>query len=189
MRVMFIVLCVCGFTATAGLMIMLLFFGIRVNLGFKLKNGKTIPTEQLVPQSIYGWAVFVGVFGGTGLLIEGFLPQWYLLIPVCLLAAFMVNLIGRHFLSPFVKKLYYGKPPLPDDLEGFDAQATEHIDGDDYGRCKVKYNERSYYFDCISVNHTDIEKSETVTIITGRDNLLFVQKKDEIYNVLNEKTD
>ena len=51
----------------------------------------------------------------------------------------------------------------------------------------MKYNGLNYRFDAISVYHTDIEAGEKVDIVTGEDELLFVQKKDEIYKVLDEE--
>ena len=35
--------------------------------------------------------------------------------------------------------------------------------------------------------HTDIEAGEKVDVVTGEDELLFVQKKDEIYKVIDEE--
>lgn len=187
MRILFIVFCVLGCTALCGLMIMLLFFGLKVNIGFKLPKGKTIPTEQFIPQTVYGWAAAMAAFGGFGLCIYGLMPRWYLSLPASLLFALGMNFIGVHCLSPLLKRFYFGKQPSPDELEGCDAIAAEFISGEGYGRCKVKYNGRSYSFDCISANHSDIEKNETVTVITGQDKLLFVQKKEEIYDILKEQ--
>ena len=101
--------------------------------------------------------------------------------------AFIVNFIGRHFLSPAVKRFVNGKAPKPDDLTGYEATALENIGGNGYGKVKVKYEGISYRFDAISVYHTDIESGEKVDVVTGEDELLFVQKKDEIYKVFDEE--
>ena len=83
--------------------------------------------------------------------------------------------------------LVNGKAPKPDDLTGYEAVALENIAGSGYGKVRVKYNGLNYRFDAISVYHTDIESGEKVDIVTGEDELLFVQKKDEIYKVLDEE--
>ena len=100
---------------------------------------------------------------------------------------FIVNFIGRLFLSPAVKRFVNGKAPKPDDLTGYEATALENIGGNGYGKVKVKYEGISYRFDAISVYHTDIESGEKVDVVTGEDELLFVQKKDEIYKVFDEE--
>ena len=165
---------------------MLIFFRLKINLGFKLPKAKTIPIEEFIPQGIYGYSVFVASFGYIGLFLLPLPLPWYFLIPVDLAAALIVNFIGVHFLSPAAKRFINGKAPSPDDLTGYEAVALSDIDGDGYGKVKVRYNGRSYRFDAISVYHTDIKSGEKLDIVTGEDLLLFVQKKDEIYKVLEE---
>ena len=63
MRVLFIVCAVLGTVGICGLLIMLLFFRLKINLGFRLPKGKTIPIEQFIPQGIYGYMVFMAAFG------------------------------------------------------------------------------------------------------------------------------
>ena len=186
MRVFFIVCCVCGAAAVCGLMVLMFVFRLKINLAVRLPKGKTIPIEEFVPRSIYGLSVYIAVFGGLGLLLEPLLP-WYFLIPTDILFSMIVNFIGAHFFLPVIKNLFLGKKPKPDDLTGTDAVTLDFVAGDGYGQVKVKQGDRTFIYDCISANHTDLKKNETVTVITGQDNLLFVQKKDEIYNVLTEK--
>ena len=165
---------------------MLIFFRLKINLGFKLPKAKTIPIEEFIPQGIYGYSVFVASFGYIGLFLLPLPLPWYFLIPVDLAAALIVNFIGVHFLSPAAKRFVNGKAPSPDDLTGYEAVALSDIDGDGYGKVIVRYNGRSYRFDAISVYHTDIKSGEKLDIVTGEDLLLFVQKKDEIYKVLEQ---
>ena len=186
MRVLFIVCAVFGTVGICGLLVMLFFFRLKINIGFKLPKGKTIPIEDFIPQGIYGYSVFVASFGYIGLFLLPLPLPWYFLIPVDLAAALIVNFIGVHFLSPATKRLISGKAPSPDDLSGYEATAIDDIDGDGYGKVKVRYNGRSYRFDAISVYHTDIKSGEKLDIVTGEDLLLFVQKKDEIYKVLEQ---
>lgn len=186
MRVLFIVCAVFGTVGICGLLVMLIFFRLKINLGFKLPKAKTIPIEEFIPQGIYGYSVFVASFGYIGLFLLPLPLPWYFLIPVDLAAALIVNFIGVHFLSPAAKRFINGKAPSPDDLSGQEAIAVDDIDGDGYGKVKVRYNGRSYRFDAISVYHTDIKSGEKLDIVTGEDLLLFVQKKDEIYKVLEE---
>lgn len=186
MRVLFIVCAVFGTLGICGLLVMLIFFRLKINLGFKLPKAKTIPIEDFIPQGIYGYSVFVASFGYIGLFLLPLPLPWYFLIPVDLAAALIVNFIGVHFLSPAAKRFINGKAPSPDDLTGYEAIATQDIDGDGYGKVKVRYNGRSYRFDAISVYHTDITSGEKLDIVTGEDLLLFVQKKDEIYKVLEQ---
>ena len=186
MRVLFIVCAVFGTVGICGLLVMLIFFRLKINLGFKLPKAKTIPIEEFIPQGIYGYSVFVASFGYIGLFLLPLPLPWYFLIPVDLAAALIVNFIGVHFLSPAAKRFINGKAPSPDDLTGYEAVALSDIDGDGYGKVKVRYNGRSYRFDAISVYHTDIKSGEKLDIVTGEDLLLFVQKKDEIYKVLEQ---
>ena len=162
MRVLFIVCAVLGTVGICGLLVMLLFFRLKINLGFRLPKGRTIPIEQFIPQGIYGYAVFTAVFGYFGLMLLQLSLPWYFIVPA-------------------------GKAPKPDDLTGYEAVALENIAGSGYGKVRVKYNALNYRFDAISVYHTDIESGEKVDIVTGEDELLFVQKKDEIYKVLDEE--
>lgn len=50
MRVLFIVCAVLGTVGICGLLVMLLFFRLKINLGFRLPKGRTIPIEQFIPQ-------------------------------------------------------------------------------------------------------------------------------------------
>lgn len=186
MRVLFIVCAVFGTVGICGLLVMLFFFRLKINIGFKLPKGKTIPIEDFIPQGIYGYSVFVASFGYIGLFLSPLPLPWYFLIPVDIVAALLINFIGVHFLSPATKRLISGKAPSPDDLSGYEATAIDDIDGDGYGKVRVRYNGRSYRFDAMSVYHTDIKSGEKADIVTGEDLLLFVQKKDEIYKVLEE---
>lgn len=174
MRVLFIVCAVLGTVGICGLLVMLLFFRLKINLGFRLPKGRTIPIEQFIPQGIYGYTVFTAVFGYFGLLLLPLSLPWYFIVPADIAMAFIVNFIGRHFLSPAVKRFVNGKAPKPDDLTGYEATALENIGGNGYGKVKVKYEGISYRFDAISVYHTDIESGEKVDVVTGEDELLFV---------------
>lgn len=189
MRVFFIVCAVFGTVGICGLLVMLVFFRLKINLGFRLPKAKTIPIEEFIPQGIYGYSVFLAVFGYVGLLLLPLSLPWFFLIPVDIAAALLINFTGVHFLSPAAKRLINGKAPSPEELSGCEAVALADIDGDGYGRVRVRYNGRSYRFDAISVYHTDIKSGEKLDIVTGEDLLLFVQKKDEIYKVLSEKPD
>ena len=187
MRVLFIVCAVLGTVGICGLLVMLIFFRLKINMGFKLPKGKTIPIEQFIPQGIYGYTVFLAMFGYFGLMLLPLSLPWYFIVPVDIVMAFIVNFIGTHFLSPAAKRFINGKAPKPDELTGYEATALENISGNGYGKVKVKCEGISYRFDAISVYHTDIEAGEKVDVITGEDELLFVQKKDEIYKVLDEE--
>lgn len=187
MRVLFIVCAVLGTVGICGLLVMLLFFRLKINLGFKLPKGKTIPIEQFVPQGIYGYAIFMAVFGYFGLILLPLSLPWYFIVPADIAMGLIVNFIGTHFLSPAVKRFVNGRAPKPDGLTGYEAVALENISGNGYGKVRVKYEGISYRFDAISVYHTDIEAGEKVDIITGEDELLFIQKKDEIYKILDEE--
>ena len=187
MRVLFIVCAVLGTVGICGLLVMLLFFRLKINLGFKLPTGKTIPIEQFIPQGIYGYAVFMAVFGYFGLLLLPLSLPWCFIVPADIAMGLIVNFIGTHFISLAVKRFVNGKAPKPDDLTGYEATALENIGGNGYGKVRVKYEGISYRFDAISVYHTDIEAGEKVDVVTGEDELLFVQKKDEIYKILDEE--
>ncbi len=186
MRVFFIVCAVLGTISAIGLYVMLLGFRIKINLGFSLPKGKTIPIEKFIPQTIYGYTVFIAVIGYAGLLLHPLDMPWFFLVPILLMSGMIVNFIGAYLLLPAFENFWGGKRPTPEEIEGCDATAIENISGEGYGRVRVKYLERKYIFDCISVYHTDIMKGETVTVVTGEGELLFVQKQDEIFEVLKE---
>ncbi len=164
MRVLFIVCAVLGTVGICGLLVMLLFFRLKINLGFRLPKGRTIPIEQFIPQGIYGYAVFTAVFGYFGLMLLQLSLPWYFIVPADIAMGFIVNFIGMHFLSPAVKSFVNGKAPKPDDLTGYEAVALENIAGSGYGKVRVKYNGLNYRFDAISVYHTDIESGEKRSI-------------------------
>lgn len=144
MRVLFIVCAVLGTVGICGLLVMLLFFRLKINLGFRLPKGRTIPIEQFIPQGIYGYAVFTSVFGYFGLMLLQLSLPWYFIVPADIAMGFIVNFIGMHFLSPAVKSFVNGKAPKPDDLTGYEAVALENIAGSGYGKVRVKYNGLNY---------------------------------------------
>ena len=187
MRIFFIVCAVLGTIGAIGLFVMLLGFRVKVNLGFTLPKGKTIPIEKFIPQTIYGYTVFIAVIGYVGLLLYPLDMPWFFLVPILLMSGMIVNFIGAHFLLPAFENFWGGKKPAPEEIEGVTATAIENISGDGYGRVRIKRNDRKYIYDCISVYHTDIMKGEEVTVITGEGELLFVQKQDEIFEVLKEE--
>ena len=73
---------------------MLLFFKLKINLGFRLPKGRTIPIEQFIPQGIYGYAVFAAVFGYFGLMLLQLSLPWYFIVPADIAMGFIVNFIG-----------------------------------------------------------------------------------------------
>lgn len=81
MRVLFIVCAVLGTVGICGLLVMLLFFKLKINLGFRLPKGRTIPIEQFIPQGIYGYAVFAAVFRYFGLMLLQLSLPWYFIVP------------------------------------------------------------------------------------------------------------
>ncbi len=186
MNVFYIICAVFGTVSTIGLLVMLIGFNLKVNIGFSLPKGKTVPFERFVPQTIYGFAVFTAVVGFSGLIFSSAKLPVYFVIPVSVMTGMFVNFCGAHLFTPVFTKIITGNAPKPEDIEGYEAMATEYISGEGYGKVRVKYNKQYYKFDCISIYHTDIAKGEQVIIVTGEGELLFVQKADEIYNVLKE---
>ncbi len=186
MKVFFIICAVFGTVATIGLLVMLIGFRLKVNIGFTLPKGKTVPFEQFIPQTIYGFAVFAAVFGFAGLIFDSTRLPLYFVIPISVMTGMFINFCGAHLFTPVFTKVFVGSLPKPEEIEGCEAMATENISGEGYGTVRVKYGDAYYRFDCISVFHTDIAKGEKVTIVTGEGELLFVQKLSEIYEVLKE---
>ncbi len=187
MRVFFTVCAVFGAAGLLGLLVMLIFFRLKVNIGFKLPKCKTVPLEQFVPQSIYGYAAFTLSFGLIGLALLPLNLPWYMTVPVDICFSMIVNFIGAHFLAPLFIDFFSGREPNADELSGLKAVASERIEGDGYGRVRVKYGDRSFYYDAVSVYHTDIEKNETVDVVLCENKLLFVQKENEIYKIYDER--
>lgn len=150
-------------------------------------EGQNYTYRAVYSSGIYGYAVFTAVFGYFGLMLLQLSLPWYFIVPADIAMGFIVNFIGMHFLSPAVKSFVNGKAPKPDDLTGYEAVALENIAGSGYGKVRVKYNGLNYRFDAISVYHTDIESGEKVDIVTGEDELLFVQKKMRYTKSLTKK--
>lgn len=188
MRILFIVLTVSGGALLLGLIVLLLFAGIKINIRWKKKKkGRTIPIEKCIPENIYSLTAFVTLFGVLGLLIDMTGLPFYIAIPIDITLCMTVNLFCSHIILPHLKNFHYGKLPDLDMLTGITAICVDDIDGEGYGQVKFRYSGRVFIKDCISANHTDLKKGEKVDIVTGEDDLLFVQKKDEIYEILKEE--
>ena len=86
----------------------------------------------------------------------------------------------------FLRRIRSKPIPKDADLSGTEAVCTVDIDGDSYGEIEFHYNNRKYTRPALSENETDIKKGEKVLVIMMNEDLCFVEKPDEVIDILNQ---
>ncbi len=146
-------------------------------------KGRIIPTEDFIPHNITLLCLFFMALGVSGILMT--------LLQVNALVSFPVGVMCGMFTNFAVVRILRkarSKPiPKTEDLSGTEAVCTEDIDGDGYGEIEFLYKNRRYTRPALSENETDIKKGEKVLIIMMNEGLCFVEKPDEVIDILNEK--
>lgn len=145
-------------------------------------KGKIIPTEDFIPHNITLLCLFFMALGTAGILLT--------LLGINALVSFPVSVMCGMFMNFAVVRILRkvrSKPiPRDEDLSGTEAVCTSPIDGDGYGEIEFLYNNRKYTRPALSENETDIKKGERVLIIMMNEDLCFVEKPDEVIDILNE---
>ncbi|MCM1298998.1 MAG: NfeD family protein [Firmicutes bacterium] len=152
-------------------------FGLKKTwLNFK---GKTIPVEDFFPHDVLGTLIFILIFSLFGLILAALDMPVPLIIFCGLVFSGLGLFLGRHIFLNLHKRLT-GKA-LPDDRPnvGDSAVCKEKIIGTDYGIITFKYKGEDYDFPAFSVNETDIEQGERVTVVDKEQGACWVERLDE----------
>lgn len=149
-------------------------------------HGKTIPFEDFIPHNITMIFVFLMTLSLSGLIMDFLLIQWYFSFPCAIIAAMLFNFFIIKVINKGEK---ITKKTLPKDFDfaGKEAICVDFIAGDGWGKVKLVYNNKDYIYNAVSANETDIDENDKVLIVMENDNMLFVEKNSEIFDVLNEK--
>ncbi len=146
-------------------------------------KGRIIPTEDFIPHNITLLCLFFMAFGTAGILLTLLQINALINFPVGVMCGMFTNFIAVRIL-----RVIRNRPiPKNEDLSGTEAVCTSDIDGDGYGEIEFLYKNRRYTRPALSENETDIKKGENVLIIMMNEDLCFVEKPDEVINILNEK--
>lgn len=146
-------------------------------------KGKIIPIEDFIPHNLTLTALFFMAFGTSGILL--------MLIPLNGLIAFPCTVMCGMFANFTAVRLMrkVRSKPLPKniDLSGTKCVCTESIKGDSYGEITFNYNGIGYTMPAVSENETDIRKGESALIIFISEGVCFIEREDEVIDILNEK--
>ena len=146
-------------------------------------KGKLIPIEDFIPYNLTLTALFFMAFGVSGIL--------FMLIPLNGLIAFPCTVMCGMFTNfaavRILRKIREKPLPKNADLSGITALCTQTIKGDDYGEISFEYEGSRYTLPALSENETDIIKGEKALIIFMSEGVCFVERENEIVDILNEK--
>ncbi len=145
-------------------------------------KGRIIPTEDFIPHNITLLCLFLMALGTAGILLTLLEINALVSFPVCVMCGMFTNFAVVRTLRRIRSK------PIPKDadLSGTEAVCTTDIDGDGYGEIEFRYNDRRYTRPALSENETDIKKGEKVLVIMMNEDLCFVEKPDEVIDILNQ---
>lgn len=146
-------------------------------------KGKIIPTEDFIPHNITLLCLFFMALGTAGILLTLLDINALISFPI----GFMCGMFVNFAVVRTLRKLRSKPIPKDEDLSGTEAVCISPIDGDDYGEIEFLYKNCRYTRPALSENETDIKKGEKVLIIMMNEDLCFVEKPDEVINILNEK--
>lgn len=147
-------------------------------------KGKIIPAEDFIPHNLTLAALFFMAFGASGIIMKLFDLNGLVVFPVCVMCGMFANFAAVRLLRRIRRN-----PPIPKtaDLSGIEAVCTEDIAGDGYGEISFKYKEKVYTAPAVSENETDIKSGEKAVIILMNEGVCFVERPEEIIDILNEK--
>ncbi len=147
-------------------------------------KGKIIPIEDFIPHNLTLAALFFMALGTAGIIMKVFDLNGLVVFPVSVMCGMFANFAAVRLLQRIRRN-----PPIPKtaDLSGIEAVCTEAIEGDGYGAISFEYEGRTYTAPAVSENETDIGKGEKAVIILLNDGVCFVEKPEEIIDILNEK--
>lgn len=182
MIVFFLVLLVVSFVALAAEMIMrsvykLQNFGIdKYWLDFR---GKTIPFEDFIPHNVSELLIYVLAFSALGLILSGLTMPAAGSLFCGLIFGFLVIYAKNHFFSDVYTKAKGNA--LPKNRPDVDDRAVcvEGIINGGYGKIEFFYKDKRYLLTAMSVNETDIEVGEEVTVVHREKEICWVEKIEE----------
>lgn len=143
-------------------------------------KGKIIPVEEFIPNDITMLSVSALTMGIVGILLKLLNLSPFAAFPCAVLSGSLANFLIVHFIKPYIGRLTRKNLTKDVDISGEKAVCTEKIEKDGYGRIKLSYKNKEYFFDAVSANETEIQKDEKVYILYKEDNLCFVEKETEI---------
>ncbi len=146
-------------------------------------KGKIIPVEDFIPHNITLLCLFFMALGTAGILLTLLQINALISFPV----SFMCGMFMNFAVVRILRKVRNRPIPKSEDLSGTEATCTADIDGDDYGEIEFLYKNCKYTRPALSENETDIKKGEKVLIIMMNEDLCFVEKPDEVIDILNEE--
>lgn len=143
-------------------------------------KGKIVPVEDFIPNNFTMLSVFFIFFGALGITLKALGINSLIIIPCAVLTGAIANFLITHFLLPFIDRNRKDTLTAKDDISGLEAICTEKIEAEGYGRIRLQFKGRTYTFDALSANETDINANEKVYILHREDNVCFVEKESEI---------
>ncbi len=143
-------------------------------------KGKIVPVEDFIPNNFTMLAVFFIVFGAVGIIFKALGLHSLITFPCAVLSGAIANFIIIHFLLPLIERNSKNALSEKEDISGYEAFCTEKIEAEGYGRISFDFKGRTYTFDALSANGTDIAVKEKVFILYRQDNVCFVEKESEI---------
>ncbi len=188
MRSIYIFLIVIALVTGAADIILSYVSGIRrfgLYRSFRHYKERLIPVYNFIPNSLASLIVFVFVTGVSGFLFDLMGLIWFLSLPVSLAAAANVNFIIITIREKISLKINSCVLPGGEDAAELIGTCIEKIAGDGYGKVNFTYKNKNFVKNAVSVNETDIETGEVVLAVYEKDDLYFVEKYSELYDILN----
>ncbi len=143
-------------------------------------KGKIVPVEDFIPNNFTMLSVFFMFFGAIGITLKALGINGLIVFPCAVLTGAIANFLITHFLLPFIDRNKKDALTEKDDISGLEAFCTEKIEAEGYGKIRLEFKGRTYNFDALSANETDIAVNEKVYILYRQDNVCFVEKETEI---------
>lgn len=147
-------------------------------------HGSTIPFEDFLPHDVLEILIYAFSFSVLGLILTAMTMPWMLTV-FCGMVFGCLVLFGKiHWFKNSV--ILIKRERLPKDRPNVDDKAvcSKRIDGGGYGEIIFEYKGRGYAVNAVSVNGTDIEEGEHVTVVHKEEGFCFVEREDE--EIVNE---
>lgn len=142
-------------------------------------HGKTIPSEDFLPHDVFEILIFAFSFSVLGLILTAITMPAVLTVFCGIIFGCLILFAKKHLferLAAVIKRENLPKNrPNKDDK----AVCTERITKDGYGRIEFEYKGKKYTLNAVSVNETDIEQGEKVTVVHKEDGACWVEKETE----------
>lgn len=159
-------------------------FGLEKKL-FKFE-GKTIPTEKMLPQNVTMMLVYFLSLGITGIFIDVLGAEWFLSLPCAVFSGFLVCFAVQYPIVLAVKK--FKKREMPKGLEasGVEGHIVVPVTLSDYGTVRFEWKGDRYDAPAFSANGTPLPEYEKVIIILEENGCYCVEGVAEVFAPLND---